>query len=170
MNLQFYLEKLHSSEKFKEFKGKNPKAYFCSGFFIIDNENKKNQSNLDYFNPENKNITSFSLNEEIQEKPVENQDNLWVPKKLSESTNFDFGDIEKLISEKMENEKIKNKLQKILISLQKLDEGNSLLCTVFISMLGMLKIKINLNNMEIIEFEKKSLMDILKIRKKENVK
>jgi len=38
MNMQFYVEKLSHSEEFKEFMKKNPDAYLCSGFFVIDKE------------------------------------------------------------------------------------------------------------------------------------
>jgi len=170
MNLQFHLEKLHSSEKFEEFKKNNQKAYFCSGFFTIDKEGKDNQTHLDYFNPEDKKVTSFSLNGEIKEIPSEHQDNSWKPNELNEEINFDFEEVERLISKKMEKEEIKNKLQKILISLQKSDQENSLLCTVFISMLGMLKVKIDLKDMTISKFEKKSIIDIINIKKRKDVK
>ena len=120
MNLQFYLEKLHSSKEFKNFKEENPKAYFCSSFFIIDKEGKDNQTHLDYFNPKSKDMISFSLNGEVEGKSVENHDSSWLPKKLNESINFDFEEIEKIIAKRIEEENIKNKVQKIVINLKKL--------------------------------------------------
>jgi len=51
MNLQFYFEKLHHSEEFKKFIKENPKAYFCSGFVVIDKEKNENKIHLDYFVP-----------------------------------------------------------------------------------------------------------------------
>ena len=71
MNLQFYLEKLHSSEDFQEFEKENPKAYICSCFFILDKENKNNKVHFDYFLPEGKKIISFQLESGIQKIPLE---------------------------------------------------------------------------------------------------
>lgn len=170
MNLQFYLEKLYSSENFNKFKEENPKAYLCSGFFVIDKEGKDNQIHFDYFIPESKEMISFNLKEGVEKKHIEILDKSWIPEISDESIDFNFEEIENLIVKKMEEENIKNKLQKILISLQKSDEEILLICTVFISMLGMLKVKIGLKAMKITEFERKSLMNILKIKKKENVK
>ena len=91
MNLQFYLEKLHSSENFKEFKKENPKAYLCSGFFVVDKEKKANQVHIDYFIPENsKNMISFNLNKDIEKKYIEILDQSWVPEKLDELLDFNF--------------------------------------------------------------------------------
>jgi hypothetical protein len=86
--------------------------------------------------------------------------------KISEEIDFDFSEVEKMIEEKMVEEKINNKLQKILLSLQKLDGKNFLVGTVFISGLGMIKVKVDLEKMEVIDFEKKSFFDVMKVVKK----
>ena len=57
-------------------------------------------------------------------------------------------------------------MQKIILSLQRVNEENFLVGTVFISMLGMIKIKINAAKKIIVDFEKKSMFDILKVSKK----
>lgn len=186
MNLQFYLEKLFASEKFQNFIKKNPSAYFCSGFFSIDKENKGNKIHIDYIIPETKKIFSFQVSapkglpsgdEDINPEgkvdviPVEQIGDEFL-KQLSDNIDFDFEEIEKMIVEKMDEQKIKSKIQKILLSLQKIDtlKGTSgkifLVGTVFISGLGMIKIKIDLEENKIVEFEKKSFFDMMKIVKK----
>ncbi len=169
MNLQLYLEKLKSSGVFKEFMKENPKAYLCSGFFTIDKEGQDNQRHLDFYIPEKGEIFSFKFEEsgKIEKIPVE-MINKKIPGKIKseKSFNFDFRDIEKMIISEMELQNLKNKLQKIIISLQNYEEKNLLVCTVFVSMLGLLKINIDLEGKEgkpeIKSFEKKSFFDLLR--------
>lgn len=165
MNFQFYLEKLFASENFQEFKKENPEAYPCSGFFMIDFEKPDNQFHFDYFIPSTKKMFSFKLESEIEKIPVEIIDKR-TPEKLSMNYNFDFDDVVKLIEEKMNKENINKKIQKVLLSLQKLEDNDFLLGTIFISALGILKVKINIPEMKIISFEKKSFLDMMKIIKK----
>ena len=65
----------------------------------------------------------------------------------------------------MKKENLNDKIQKIMLSLQKIDGKDYVIATVFISMLGMLKVNISLPDKEITEFEKKSFFDIVKIKK-----
>jgi len=181
MNIQFYLEKLFASEKFQNFVEENPSAYFCSGFFSIDRqrenplttsskrgqskEDKGNKIHIDYIIPETKKIFSFQLENEVNVVPVEQSgDNILA--KIPDNIDFNFEEIEKIIVKKMEEQEIKNKIQKTLLSLQKIDKKDFLVGTIFISGLGMIKIKIDLGEMKIIEFEKKSFFDMMKIVRK----
>jgi len=163
MNLQFYLEKLHSSNEFQNFSKENPEAFLCSGFLMIDKEKSDNKVHFDYFIPQEKIIISFQLGDNVQKVPLERYDDK-TPEELSK-VELDFDEFESMILDKMENENIKNKIQKIILSLQRSNGKDSLIGTVFISMLGMIKITFDLNEKKIIEFEKKSLFDIMKVRK-----
>lgn len=161
MNLQFYIEKLQNSDAFKEFIKENKDAYFCSGFFTIDKEGVDNQTHLDFYVPEKKEMFSFKLQKGVEKVPVEMiTEN--VPEMIGEKLDFDFNEVEKMIIEEMDKQKVKNKLQKIMISLQGLDEKSFLVCTIFVSMFGLLKIHIDLEKNEVVLFEKKSLFDIVK--------
>jgi len=165
MNLQFYLEKLFASDEFQNFIKENPSAYFCSGFFSINMEGKENIIHIDYVIPETKKIFSFQLNNKISIIPVEQSGGV-VLEDISPDINFDFEEIEKIIEDKMKEQEIKNKTQKILLSLQKINKRDFLIGTIFISGFGMIKIKIDLEKEEITEFEKKSFFDMMKIIKK----
>ncbi len=168
MNLQFYLEKLYASKEFKKFKKENHDAFLCSAFFIIDLENIKNPNNkqhFDFYIPSLKKMFSFQLEEDIKKVPVE-MFREEVPKEISTSCDFDLEEIKEIITNKLNEEKIKNKIQKILLSLQKLKDKDYLICTVFISALGLIKVNIDLSKNEITEFEKKSFMDMMKIVKR----
>lgn len=168
MNFQFYLEKLQNSENYKKFIKENPKAYFCSGFFVIDLEQKSKEKmdkqHFDFYLSEQKKMLSFQIEESCKLVPVEIIDKR-IPEKISEKINFDFDVVIKLIEERMQKENLKNKLQKILLSLQSLNNKPALIGTLFISNLGMIKIQIDLKKMELIVFEKKSFFDFLKIKR-----
>jgi predicted RNA binding protein with dsRBD fold (UPF0201 family) len=183
-SFQFYLEKLYASEDFQNFIEENKDAYLCSCFFVIDFEKKDNKQHFDYFIPTTKKMFSFKIESGCERVPVENfytqgctpkniENDIFtkgtkIPEGISDNHNFSFEEIEKLIFDKMEKENIKSKVQNILLSLQKVNGGEFLFGTVFISALGMIKIQIDLKNMDIIEFEKKSFLDMFKIIKKNN--
>jgi len=163
MNFQFYVEKLKNCEKYKQFIEKNPKAIPCSGFFVIDFAGKDNQQHFD-FCVDGK-IFSCKLEHGGEVQEMENFGNK-IPKEISLDLDFDFKRIQEMVENKMQEQEIKNKIQKFLFSYQNIDQGHVLAGTVFISGLGMLKVSINLDKMEIVEFEKKSFFDVVKVRKK----
>lgn len=162
MNLQFYFEKLRASEIFKKFMKENPSAFFCSGFFSQDFNGQDNKQHFDFCVGEK--IFSFEVENNCIKK--ENQNLGGELQRVSEEVNFDFNEIENLIREKMRQENIKNKLQKILLSLQNFNGKDFLIATVFISGLGILKFDIDILKKEITKFEKKSFFDMMKIFRK----
>jgi hypothetical protein len=166
MNFQFYFEKLIESEEFKKFKEEYKDAFFCSGFFVVDKKGEENKQNIDYFVPSNEKMFSFKINNDIELVPVENFGEAFIPEKIPDNVNFDFTKVEDMIQDKMEQEKIKNKIEKLLLSLQSKDKKNYLLGTIFISGLGIIKVKIDLDKNRIVDFEKKSFFDMVKIVKK----
>ncbi len=167
MNSQFFLEKLEDSQEFKDFKEKNKEAYLCSGFFVIDLDNKapENKYHFDFYIPSDKKTFSFELENGIKlielpdrdEKPLEE-----IPLDFS----FDFDEIKEIILNEMTKNKISNKIQKLIFSLQRKEGKNVLLGTIFLSGLALLRANISLPEKEIIEFEKKSFFDMMKIVKK----
>lgn len=169
MNFQFYIEKLFDSTEFASFKKENKDAFLCGGFFIIDLENLKNPENksqVDFFVPSSKKMFSFKLDGGVQLIPVEQFDSQRIPEKVPDNIDFDFDEIDEIVRKKMRDEKMNNKLQKIIISVQNLEKKTYLLCTVFISGMGILKVHISLGDKKITLFEKKSFFDMIKMVKK----
>ncbi len=162
MNLQFYFEKLKNSDEFVKFKKENPDAYLCSGFFAIDKKGNDNQQHFDYFSKGK--IFSFQVEKGCVKVPIEVAPKK-VPEMIDESVDCDFERVEKIVQGEMWEKGIKNEVQKYLLSLQKFEGVNYLLGTIFISAMGMIKIKIDLDKMELVEFEKSSFMDMFKIIK-----
>jgi len=171
MSLHFYLEKLHSSDEFRQFKKQNPDAFSCSGFFTINiegSENANNKYHLDFYIPSGENkgkMFSFQLEDGVKLIPIEPHGTLEeeVPDEISLDFNFDFNDIKNIIFEEMDKKEIKNKVQKIILSLQNKNKKNFWICTVFLSGFGLLNIKIDDSKKKITGFEKKSFLDILGI-------
>ena len=161
MNFQFYLEKLYSSAIFKNFMKESPKAYLCSGFFTIDKEGKDNQIHVDFYIPDTKKMFSFRLEKKIEKIPVEVITKK-IPLEIKPDFNFNFEEVEEMIVNEMKKQDIRTKLQKIIFSLQNIKGKNFLICTIFTSMLGLLKIQIDLKKKKIILFEKKSFFDLMK--------
>ena len=161
MNLQFYLEKLHSSDVFKKFMKENPEAHLCSGFFTMDKEGKDNKRHFDFYVPKLKKMFSFKLEDGVEILPID-IDIAKTPVKLDIDFDFEFEDIEKMIEDRIKEENINSKMQKIILSLQDLKGKPFLVGTIFISMLGLLKIQIDISDMKITEFEKKSFFDMMK--------
>ena len=108
---------------------------------------------------------SFQLEKEIEPVLLETYDQR-VPEKLDNNLNFDFNEVEEMIKEKIQEEKINNQIQKILLSLQSIKQKNFFIGTIFVSGMGILKVTINLDENKIIDFSKKSFFDIMKIIKK----
>lgn len=171
MNLQFYIEKLKDSDEFQKFMVENPDSYLCSCFFEIGysegNFKGNEKQHLDFYSPNSKQIFSFKIEEQFMKEPLENF-NGSLPKKLGEEFEFNFEELGRIISERMESEKINKKIQKLLISLQKIEDKDSIVATVFISGLGMLKVIIDPISKNILEFEKKSFFDIIKVTRKKS--
>ena len=168
MNFQFYLEKITANEEFQKFKKENPSAFPCSCYFVVDKENEKNpndQQHVDYFIPENKKMVSFKIEsdcERVNVNPIGDK----IPEKISLNYDFDFSEVQKKIEEKMKEEGIKNKIQKLIYSLQRLKGKDYLVGTIFISGLGILKIHYDISEKKITHFEKKTFMEMLNIFKK----
>lgn len=166
MNFQFYFEKLIASKEFRDFTKENKDAFLCSGFFIVDKKDKDNKQNLDYFVPSLNKMFTFKIHDKVEMIPVENFGDNFKPEKIQDNIDFNFEDIEEMIQGRMNEDKIKNKIEKLLLSLQAKDKKNYILGTIFISSLGILKVRIDLDEKKIVDFEKKSFFDMMKVVKK----
>jgi hypothetical protein len=166
MNFQFYFEKLIVSKEFRDFKKENKDAFLCSGFFIIDVKDKENKQNLDYYVPSTDKMYAFKIDKGIEIVPIEDYGTGYKPQKIPDNVDFDFKEVEDMVLERMKADKITNKIEKLLLSVQAKDNKNYILGTIFISGLGILKVKIDLDEKKITDFEKKSFFDMIKVVKK----
>lgn len=165
INSRFLFEKLEGSDEYKKFAEENPKAYLCSGFFDIDmNSEMANKYHLDFYVPSTKKTFSFQMEDGVKLMELERNEEV-LPKVLMKK-NFDFDKVQEKILIEMELEKIKNKIQKMIFSLQNIDGKDMLLGTIFLSGMGLLKVNIDVYDNTISDFEKKSLFDMIKVVRK----
>ena len=172
MKFQFYYEKLLASEDYQKFMKENPKAFHCSGFFALDLEKKGegNQVNFDVFLKEPKpKMFTFKVSGKTELLPVDNFDTR-TPEKLSMNYTFDLDEVKDLIQKKMDEEKVKGKMKKILFSLQKMEGVDYLVITAFIDNMAMLKVTYDIAENKIIDFQKKSFLDMFKVLGKKKIK
>jgi hypothetical protein len=169
MNSQFLLEKLENSEEYKKFMKENKEAYLCSAFFIIDFETQppENKFHFDYYIPSSKKTFSFELEfeNEIKLTELERFDEK-ILEKVSTDKHFDFDEIYDKIMKEMEVQKMTNKIQKMIFSLQNFENKEMLFGTILISGLSLIKMTFDISEDKITEFEKKSFFDMMKILKK----
>jgi len=166
MNSLFLFEKLENSDEFNKFIEGNKDAYLCSGFFIIDKDEKpQNKYHFDFYVPSKSKTFSFEMEEGIKFVELERLTEI-VLEKVSMKEGVDFDNLEEMIIREMEFKKINNKIQKLIFSLQSKDGKDILIGTVFVSGLGMISVNFDISQKKIIDFEKKSLFDMMKIIKK----
>ena len=167
MNFKFYAEKLKSSKNFKKFARENKEAFPCSCFFIIDKEeNGKDKQHFDFYIPSSKKIFSFPLEDGGEETALELKDGK-IPLRISMNHDFDFKDVEQVIQTRMDEEKITNKIQKMLFSLQNADGKDMFIATIFVTSFGLVNAVIDIDEMKIKDFKKKSFLDMMSIFKKD---
>ncbi len=70
LSIQESLNKLHSSKEFKDYEEQNNNSYLCACFLIFGPE-EQGTWQLDYYNKEKHEITSFILSEKIEVKTSE---------------------------------------------------------------------------------------------------
>lgn len=172
MNFKETLEVVKGSEKFKGFIEKNPSAFLCAGFFVIDLVSGADTYEIDYYISEENKIATFSLLDgkevifKLDDKMIYKDKK---PLKISEIINIDLEKVKEVIEEILEEHKAK-KLQKIIAILQHKD-GNIWSLTCLLEGMGMLKLKISAENGKILEENLGSLFDIMQVKgKKENEK
>jgi len=170
MKLSTLITKIENSAEFSKFKKENPKAELCAGFFILDFKPKHETYNLDY-KIEDK-IFSFSLNE--NEEVTQKEEEIIGEKSKLESINSNVGiDIEELpglCEEEFLNNKIGKKIEKIIAVLQKKEDKTLWNLTCMAEGFSIVLMNIDSLTGEILKFEKKSLFDIVSIKKKEKEK
>ncbi|MEX2017027.1 MAG: hypothetical protein WD876_00970, partial [Candidatus Pacearchaeota archaeon] len=164
MNFQFYVEKLKEFESYQKFMKENKASFPCSGFFIIekDEASKGNSQHFDFYIKENGKMFSFQLENNGEIAPVDVKEQK-IPSKISLEHDFDFNDMEKLIENRMEKEKIENKIQKILFSMQNVNGRDYFIGTIFITQFGLINTTIDIKKMEIIDFKKRTFFDMMNV-------
>ncbi|MDD5193746.1 MAG: hypothetical protein PHF67_04140 [Candidatus Nanoarchaeia archaeon] len=159
-------ETITSSEIFRDFKKQFPEAEFCTGFFITDFFGNDNKKSIDFKVGEK--IFTFSINELGNLKM--NEDELIKTKQfptlepINPEFKVDLDEAESTAKIKAVGNGINAKFSKIISVLQKYEGKQVWNLTCMLEGLIILHVIIDANTGEVIKFERKSMMDL--IRKK----
>lgn len=162
MNFTSTLKQIESSPAFTNFKKQHKDAYLCAGFFVIDYQGE-NQQQLDY-SLKNGDIFTFILNNEITVKEAETIEGKKQQKLLAleKEIEVDLERVEEIVERKMRQEKINNKIVKVIAVLQKYEGKQIWNLNCILSGMEILKLHIDADNGEILKSEKRSMFDFIK--------
>ncbi len=161
MKIQPYIDKLSSSKAFHAFKEKNPNSYLSAGFFVLDFEHENNVHQIDYYNPEDKKIITFTLDNEIQVKDGEKLNDK-VPEKINGSINLDLDILKGILEDEMKNHTITTKIQKIIAVVQNIEGKKVWNINCITTDMGLIKAHIDDETHAILKFEKINLFDVVR--------
>jgi hypothetical protein len=159
MKIAELVGELEDAECYKSFMKENPDAFFCAGFLILDLENETEQIQLDYFMPREKKIAAFEFpfarvkihDDEVKEITLQSLD-----------IGIDVDDLgprcRELIKENGGNI-VPTKIIAVL-------KGGIWNLTCMDNVLGIVQIKIDAGNGDVFSFDKGSLMDFMRVKKK----
>ncbi len=166
MTFKEAFQKIKSSEVFKNFINENPNAELCAGFFVIDFFGNDNKKSLDY--KIGKRIFTFSIDDfgkvRMNEDKLVEEKGVKFPKleNIDPNINIDLDEIKSIAGIKALDEGISSKFSKIIAVLQE-HEGKSIWnLTCMLEGLIILHVLIDAINGDIIKFERKSMMDLIK--------
>lgn len=168
------LKKLEASGEYKNFKEKNKKAFLFSAFFILSDKIEVQQFN--YYTPETQEAMTFMLEETIKHKSEK------FAKKEVQPIDLDIKiDLDKLQDIiKTETEKLKLKVEKNIVILQKAKIGLragqeqesgeihqevQIWNVTCLCGFQMLRMQIDCKNGEIFKSEKSNLLDMVQVKK-----
>lgn len=161
MKLAPYVEKLNSSNEFKNFSKKNSDAFMVAGFFILDLELGNNLHQLDYYVPSKKKIAAFTLDKQVTVQLLDLL-NSKVPEKLDIKTKIDLDQLHGILEEEMKNRNMTDSIKKIIAVLQNLEGRKIWNLNCILSGMGILNAHVEDESRTVLKMEKKSLMDIMK--------
>jgi len=166
MGMKETLEILESSEEFNKFKKDHPKREMCAGFFIID-----------FFGNDNKRSIDFKCEDKIFTCSLRDDDSVKIQEdKLVEAKDIKFPELQEINPEikidaeeaigitktRTLDEGISAKYNKAIAVLQKHENKQVWNLTCMLDGLIILHSLIDAETGEIIKFERKSVMDLIK--------
>ena len=163
MKFEHYMKRLEDSDEFKKFRQEHGKAYLCAGFFVLDFEQGKNMQQIDFCIPSSRKIATFVLDNGVKLKI---SDPVKLKKKLSKLDKDAITDIDALkgiVHDEMLNRTVTGEIKKIIAVLQN-DHGKKIWnLNCITGDMGIIRVHIDDASSSILEFEKASLFDFVKM-------
>lgn len=166
MKFEHYLKRVEESPEFREFRGKHKKAYLCAGFFVLDFESGKHMHQVDFFIPRGNKIATFILDEGVRAKisePIKFKKKLEKLEINGKETKTDIDALKGIVHDEMLNRTVTGEIKKIIAVLQNQDGRKIWNLNCITGDMGILKVHIDDATSSVLEFEKASLFDFVKM-------
>jgi len=167
MKVSHYIKEVKKSQVFKEFMKEDPEAYLCSLFFIRDFNGPQNETQVDFYSPQKKEIVSFKVGKGVERVPLPKKaititHKKFIPKPLDEDIKMDLDAIKPTLTDEMRNREMTYEIEKLLVVINTVDGKVVWNCTGFLKGLGLLQAHIEDRSQSVLFMEKRSLMDMIR--------
>ncbi|MBM3234323.1 hypothetical protein FJZ19_04500 [Candidatus Pacearchaeota archaeon] len=169
MKFSHYLKRVEDSGEFKKFQQEHKKAYLCAGFFVLDFEQGKNMHQIDFLIPKSKKIATFMIDEGIKLNFSPQLKAKMKLEKIEGEVKTDLDALKGIVIDEMHNRTITQEIKKIIAVLQN-DNGKKVWKLNCITAdMGIIRAHIDDETSSILEMEKASLFDFIKMIPKSNL-
>jgi len=162
MKIKPYVDKLNSSQKYKDFQKQHEDAFMMAGFFILDMESGKNLHQIDFYIPSEKKIAAFTLDGGITMQMLDMMNSRLVPEKLDIQTKVDLDALHGILEDEMKNRSMTEEIKKIIAILQTVKGKKVWNLNCILSGMEILKAHIDDESQTVLRMEKASIMDYVK--------
>ncbi len=175
MKISDLFSRLEKSKAFRDFKKskETKKAFFCTGFFILNFKQAIFEYSLDFRNE--KELFAFKIPIDENEGIILTQDKLLenpkpmprVDEAQAKNVNPDIEDLKDIVEKEMAKNKITSPLDEIIAVLQNSDESKQLVwhLTCIVAGFTILNVIIDAKSGDLLKFEKKNLLDFASVKK-----
>jgi hypothetical protein len=161
MKIQPYIEKLETSNQYKDFNQKYPDAFLVAGFFVLDFDTNQHVHQIDYYIPKEKKVAAFNLDGDVEVRILETMNDS-IPEKLNIQTNIDLDALKGIVEDEMKNRNMTESVKKIIAVIQNLQGKKIWVVNCLLSGMELLKTHIEDESKTILSMEKSSVMDYIK--------
>lgn len=161
MKIQPYIERLHNSSQYEEFRNKFNDAYLVAGFFVLDFDTGQNIHQIDYYIPSQKKIAAFTLDNEIVVQVLETLTDK-VPEELDIQTNVDLEALKGILEDEMKNRSITEEIKKIIAVIQRIEGKKVWILNCILSGMEILKAHVDDETKFVLKMETASVLDYMK--------
>lgn len=161
MKLQPYVQKLNSSEKYKEFIQTNKDAYLVAGFFVLDFDSGNNVHQIDFFVPSTKRVAAFTLDKDVVMQSLELM-NSKTPEKLEVKVKTDLDELKGILEDEMKNRNISEEIKKIIAILQTIEGKKIWNLNCVLTGMEILRAHVEDDSKTVLKMDKSSILDYVK--------
>lgn len=170
MKFDHYVKRVEESPEYKKFREQHKKAELCAGFFVLDYEQGKPIHQIDFIIPGKKKIATFTIQDGVKMQISPLMRGAKEMEKMPGEVKIDIDELKGIVEDEMKNRTVTNTIKKIIAVIQYQDGKKIWKLSCITDGMGIIKAHIDDDNESILEFEKASLMDFMKMIPKDMVK